>query len=103
MQFTAAFRASERAPVLQVVKTPPATMLAGVVAGLLMPDGPPPVFAAIAAMLVVQPSLNQSLTKGIERSVGVIAGVVLASALGIAFGDDSWVVLIAVVAALVLA
>ncbi|WP_235736036.1 FUSC family protein [Nocardioides alcanivorans] len=103
MQFTAAFRATKRAPLLQLVKTALATMLAWVIAGLLIPDGPPPVFAAIAAMLVVQPSLNQSLTKGVERSVGVIAGVTLASGLGIAFGDDPWVVLIAVVAALGLA
>lgn len=100
MRLTAAVRASKRPPLLQMVKTALATILAWVIAGLLIPEGPPPVFAAIAAMLVVQPSLNQSLTKGIERSVGVIAGVVLASLLGIAFGDASWVVLIAVAAAL---
>lgn len=103
MRFTEALRASERPPLLQMVKTALATMLAWVVADLLITDGPPPVFAAIAAMLVVQPSLNQSLTKGVERSVGVIAGVVLASGLAIAFGDDSWVVLVAVSAALALA
>lgn len=100
MRFTAAFRATEREPLLQLVKTALATTLAWVVADFLVPDGPPPVFAAIAAMLVVQPSLNQSLTKGVERSVGVIAGVVLASALAVMFGDSSWVVLVAVVAAL---
>ncbi|QIX26658.1 FUSC family protein [Nocardioides sp. JQ2195] len=103
MRFTDAFRASERAPLLQMVKTALATMLAWIVAGLAIPDGPPPVFAAIAAMLVVQPSLNQSLFKGIERSVGVIAGVVLASGLSIAFGGASWVVLLAVSASLALA
>lgn len=37
-----------------------------------------PVFAAIAALLVVAPSVNQSLGKGIERSFGVLGGVVLA-------------------------
>lgn len=37
-----------------------------------------PVFAAIAALLVVAPSVNQSLGKGIERSIGVLGGVVLA-------------------------
>ncbi|KRF17227.1 hypothetical protein ASG90_07930 [Nocardioides sp. Soil797] len=103
MRFLAAFRASERAPLLQVVKTALATTLAWVVADFAIPDGPPPVFAAIAAMLVVQPSLNQSLFKGIERSVGVIAGVVLASGLSIAFGGDTWVVLVAVTASLALA
>lgn len=102
MRFTAAFRATQRAPALQVVKTAVATVLAWVVCDLLL-DGPPPIFAAIAAMLVVQPSLNQSLEKGVERSVGVIAGVLLASGLGIAFGNATWVVLVSVVAALGLA
>lgn len=97
-----AVRAPTRGPVLQLVKTALATMLAWVIAGLLITDGPPPVFAAIAAMLVVQPSLHQSFTKGIERSVGVIAGVALATLLAMAFGGASWVVLIAVTAALVL-
>lgn len=100
MRFTAAFRATEREPLLQLVKTALATTLAWVIAELLVPDGPPPIFAAIAAMLVVQPSLNQSVTKGVERSVGVIAGVALASAASLAFGDNSWVILLAVVAAL---
>lgn len=100
MRMTAAFRENKRAPLLQMVKTALATILAWVVTGLLIPDGPPPVFAAIAAMLVVQPSLNQSLTKGVERSVGVIAGVLLATGLGMAFGEDSWVVIVAVAAAL---
>lgn len=103
MRITAAFRASERGPLLQMVKTALATMLAWIVAELVIPDGPPPVFAAIAAMLVVQPSLNQSLLKGVERSVGVIAGVVLASGLAIAFGEHTWVVLLAVSASLALA
>ncbi|CAM3953215.1 FUSC family protein [Janibacter anophelis] len=102
MALTGAVRAAKRDPLLQMVKTALATILAWVVSDLLIPDGPPPVFAAIAAMLVVQPSLNQSLTKGVERSAGVVAGVVLATLLGMAFGDASWVVLVAVTAALVL-
>jgi uncharacterized membrane protein YgaE (UPF0421/DUF939 family) len=100
MRLTSAVRASKRDPLLQTVKTALATSLAWVVAGMLTPDGPPPVFAAIAAMLVVQPSLNQSLTKGVERSVGVIAGVILATLLGMAFSTGSLVVIVAVTAAL---
>lgn len=102
MRLTAAVRAPKRDPLLQAVKTALATILAWVVSELLISDGPPPVFAAIAAMLVVQPSLNQSLTKGVERSAGVVAGVMLATGLGLAFGDASWVVLVAVSAALLL-
>ncbi|MGO4244758.1 aromatic acid exporter family protein, partial [Janibacter sp. RAF20_2_2] len=99
MRLTAAVRASARDPLLQVVKTVLATIVAWVVCDLLIPDGPPPVFGAIAAMLVVQPSLNQSLAKGVERSVGVVAGVLLATGMGVVLGTSAWVVLLAVTAA----
>ncbi|MCS0499750.1 FUSC family protein [Protaetiibacter mangrovi] len=102
MRVLATFRASRRQPWLQVAKSAVATIVAWLVAGWLIP-GPLPVFAAIAALLVVQPSLNQSVAKAIERSVGVVAGVVIASALALAFGQATWVVLVAVVAALAVA
>ncbi|MFB8386024.1 aromatic acid exporter family protein [Microbacterium sp. NPDC055910] len=102
MRMTAAFRAPRRAPALQVAKSALATIAAWLVAGWLV-DGPPPVFAAIAALLVVQPSVNQSLTKALERSIGVIAGVTVASALGILLGGSTWVILLATVVALLLA
>ncbi|GAA2574836.1 FUSC family protein [Microbacterium binotii] len=95
-------RATQRAPLLLVVKSAVATVAAWLLAQWLIP-GPPPVFAAIAAVLVVQPSLNQSFTRAIERSVGVIAGVLLASALGLAFGNSTWVVLLAACAGLLVA
>jgi uncharacterized membrane protein YccC len=85
-----------------VLKSAVATIAAWLVAGALFPETLP-VFAAIAALLVVQPSLNQSLSKAVERSVGVIAGVVVASLLALAFGQATWVVLAAILAALVLA
>ncbi|MFI8594861.1 aromatic acid exporter family protein [Microbacterium sp. NPDC078428] len=99
---TSAFRAAQRAPLLQVTKSAVATAIAWVFAGWLI-QGPPPVFAAIAALLVVQPSLNQSFAKAIERSVGVIAGVAVASLLGVLLGESAWVVVIAIVAALLVA
>jgi len=102
MKLTAGIRANQRSPILQVAKSAIATAAAWLIAGALIP-GPPPVFAAIAALLVVQPSLNQSLTKAVERSVGVIAGVVIASLLGIAFGGGTWVILLATVVALLVA
>ncbi|WP_400996863.1 aromatic acid exporter family protein [Agromyces sp. GXQ0307] len=102
MRFSERFRATKRAPILQVLKSAVATVAAWLIAGWLIP-GPLPVFAAIAALLVVQPSVNQSLGKAIERSIGVIAGVVIASALGLIFGPNSWVILVAILVALVAA
>jgi len=102
MRFSERFRATKRAPILQVLKSAVATVGAWLLAGWLIP-GPLPVFAAIAALLVVQPSVNQSLGKAIERSVGVIAGVAIASALGLVFGPNSWVILVAILVALVAA
>ncbi|GAA2071470.1 aromatic acid exporter family protein [Microbacterium hatanonis] len=102
MRVTASFRSARRTPFLQVSKSAIATIAAWLLAGWLVP-GPLPVFAAIAALLVVQPSLNQSLTRAVERSVGVIAGVIVASALGIALGSSTWVILIAAAVALLAA
>ena len=51
----------------------------------------------------MQPSLNQSLTKALERSIGVFAGVVIASILGILLGDGTWVIILATVVALFIA
>ncbi|MFG6477023.1 aromatic acid exporter family protein [Microbacterium sp. P06] len=102
MRVTASFRSARRTPFLQVAKSAIATIAAWLVAGALVP-GPPPVFAAIAALLVVQPSLNQSLTRALERSVGVIAGVIVASALGIALGSSTWVILVTAAVALLVA
>ncbi|WP_347354600.1 FUSC family protein [Intrasporangium sp.] len=73
MRVTATFRANRRSPLLQVLKSAVATVAAWLLAGWLLP-GPLPVFAAIAALLVVQPSLNQSFAKAVERTVGVIVG-----------------------------
>lgn len=102
MKVLATFRQARRQPLLQVAKSAVATIAAWLLAGWLIP-GPLPVFAAIAALLVVQPSVNQSVAKAIERSVGVVAGVVIASALALAFGQATWVVLLAVAAALAVA
>ncbi|MDQ1583841.1 MAG: hypothetical protein QOF36_1895 [Microbacteriaceae bacterium] len=61
-----------------------------------------PIFAAIAAILVVQPSVNQSIGRAVERSIGVIVGVLVAYGIGVAFGETSWIVLLAVVLAIFL-
>lgn len=95
-------RSARRVPLLQVVKSAASTIAAWLIAGWLVP-GPLPVFAAIAALLVVQPSVNQSLAKALERSVGVIVGVVIALVLSLFLGPQSWVVLLAIVVAMLVA
>lgn len=88
-----------RNPLLQVLKTAAAAAIAWTV-GLILLPGQLPVFAAVAAIIVVQPSVNQTFAKGLERTVGVIAGVVVASLTQLALGDSAWVVLIAIVVSL---
>lgn len=97
-----AFRASRRIPLLQVLKAIVATVGAWLIAGWLI-QGPAPVFGAIAALLVVQPSIDQSLQKAIERSIGVVVGVGVASGLQLLLGDAAWVVLVAIAAAMLVA
>lgn len=102
MRITATFRATRRVPLLQVLKSAVATIAAWLVAGWLVP-GELPVFAAIAALLVVQPSVNQSFGKAVERSVGVVLGVIVATGLSLAFGQSTWVILVAIAVAMLVA
>ncbi|NQX26201.1 FUSC family protein [Microbacteriaceae bacterium VKM Ac-2854] len=99
MSVTASFLVPKRPPALQLLKTALATVLAWLVAGLIFPETLP-VFGAIAALLVVAPSVNQSLGKALERSIGVIAGVIVGSVIGGLFGDRSFIVIVAIVAAI---
>jgi uncharacterized membrane protein YgaE (UPF0421/DUF939 family) len=101
MRLIASLRASTRSPLLQVLKTSVAAILSWLLCNLLLGQ-PLPIFAAIAALLVVQPSVNQSLSKGVERSLGVIAGVLLAYGAGLLFGRATWVVLGVIVLSLLL-
>lgn len=102
MRLTSTVRATSRIPLLQVSKVAVATVLAWIVAELLLP-GQLPVFATIAALLVVQPSVNQTLGKAIERSLGVIVGVLVAYGITLLFHGASWIVLLAIVVAIFLA
>ncbi|PWC05255.1 FUSC family protein [Agromyces badenianii] len=102
MGVTDTFRASKRVPILQVAKASAATIAAWLVAGWLIP-AQLPVFAAIAALLVVQPSVNQSFGKAIERSIGVILGVLIATVASLVFGQNSWIILVTIVIAMLVA
>ena len=98
----ASLRQQAHGPLLQVVKTSIATIIAWIVSSLVVQEAAP-IFAAIAALLVVQPSVTQSLAKGLERSLGVVLGVVLAFTAGQVFGSSSVVILGAIVASLLVA
>jgi uncharacterized membrane protein YgaE (UPF0421/DUF939 family) len=102
MRSIVSLRASSRGPLLQVLKTSVAAIVSWLLCNLLLGQ-PVPIFAAIAALLVVQPSVNQSLAKGIERSVGVVFGVLLAYGAALLFGHSSWIVLGVIVVSLLLA
>lgn len=91
-----------RSPILQVLKTSLAAVLSWLVASWAL-SVPTPIFAGIAALLVVQPSVNQTLLKGVERSLGVIGGVVIAWIAGVVFGQESWVILLVIVVSLLIA
>lgn len=95
-------QAKARGPLLQVLKTSVAAIAAWLSCNLVLGQ-PAPIFATIAALLVVQPSVNQSLIKGVERSVGVIFGVLLAFVAGALFGSATWVVLAVILVSLLLA
>lgn len=98
----ARLRSSSRTPLLQVVKTAVAVVAAVLLCQVVI-NGPFPTFAAIAALLVVQPSINQSFVKGLERSAGVVLGVLLATGLHFLLGDSVWVVLLVIVVAILIA
>lgn len=86
---------SERAPLIQVLKAVAASVLTWFVCLLFFPDQLP-LFGAIAALLCVQESVDQSLTRGVERVVGVLLGVSVAMGAGALFGAQSWLFIAAI-------
>ncbi|SKA93565.1 Aromatic acid exporter family member 1 [Agreia bicolorata] len=98
-RYVRVLQADDRAPLLQIVKTGVAASLAWIVCLAILP-AQVPVFGAIAAIIVVQPSVNQSFAKALERTVGVIVGVVIAYLVGLAFGPSTWIILLSIILAL---
>lgn len=99
MSIVSNVQAKKRIPFLQITKTLVATVAAWFLALLVYPDQIP-IFAAIAAIIVVQPSINQSLGKAIERSTGVILGVALALAASLVLGSHGWLVILTIIVAM---
>lgn len=55
-----------------------------------------PIFGAIAALLVMQDNVDESLTKGLERVIGVLIGVSVAIGAGSLFGNQPWLFIAAI-------
>jgi len=102
VSLVATVQAKKRLPILQIVKTIGAGVIAWYLAEFTLGDTKP-VFATIAALIVVQPSVNQSLGRALERSVGAVLGVALAFAMVLVFGDYGWVALLAMSSGILLA
>ena len=89
------FTASERVPLVQVMKSTLAAGITWFLCLLIFPEQLP-IFGAIAALLCVQESIDQSLTRGVERVVGVLLGVSVALGAGALFGAQAWLFLAAI-------
>ncbi|WP_075200931.1 FUSC family protein [Leucobacter celer] len=100
-RLTSRIRAEQRTPLIQVVKTLASMIIAWFTCLLVFPDQLP-IFGAIAALLVVQDNVDQSLSKGLERVVGVLLGVAVALLTGEFLGQHSWLFIAALVAGLAL-
>lgn len=98
-RLTGRFTVAARPSVMQLVKTAAAAILTWFVCLIFFP-GELPIFGAIAALIVVQESVNQSLTKGIERVVGVLFGVSVALGAAALFGAQSWLFIAAILVAM---
>jgi uncharacterized membrane protein YgaE (UPF0421/DUF939 family) len=94
-------RGKKRLPVLQMLKTIAAAVAAWYLTLLIIPDEKP-IFSVMAAIIVVQPSVNQSLGRALERSIGTILGVVVALGASMAFGAPGWLVILAITVAIFL-
>ena len=96
---TGRFTVKVRPSLLQHLKAAAAAILTWFVCLAIFPDQMP-IFGAIAALLVMQESIDQSLTRGIERVVGVFIGVSLAIGAGALFGQQSWLFILAIIVAM---
>jgi uncharacterized membrane protein YccC len=92
----------ERLPMVQVGKTALAATLAWGVMEVGFTHAVP-FFAALAALLCVQPSVRQSLSRAVERTGGVIAGVLVAFTFGHLLGVNTWSVGLLLLASLLIA
>lgn len=95
-RLTNRFTVPVRPSLLQLLKGAAAAIMTWFVCLALFPSQLP-IFGAIAALIVMQESIDQSLTRGIERVVGVLLGVSVALGAGAIFGPQSWLFIAAII------
>ncbi|QYM76031.1 aromatic acid exporter family protein [Leucobacter luti] len=96
---TGRFTVQVRPSWYQLAKGAAAAILAWFVCLLIFPEQLP-IFGAIAALIVMQDNVDQSLTRGIERVVGVLVGISVALGAGALFGQQSWLFIAAIIVAM---
>jgi hypothetical protein len=89
-----------RSPRLPTLKSTVGAVLAYVAAGPL--PGEAPVLAPLTALLVIQSTLYETLTSGVQRVGSVVAGVLVAVGLSTVFGLTWWSLGLVVLAALLI-
>lgn len=96
---TGRFTVKVRPSWLQLAKAAAAAILTWFVCGAIFSEQLP-LFGAIAALLVMQDNIDLSLTRGIERVVGVLIGVSVAMGAAALFGSQPWLFILAIIVAM---
>lgn len=100
-EFLLRVRTRGRSAATRAARMTGATVAAFVVAELVGLRDPPPIIAALTALLVVQATLTSTLLNGVQRVASVVAGVALAVVV-VALAGLTWWSLAALVAASIL-
>ncbi|UOQ60767.1 FUSC family protein [Leucobacter rhizosphaerae] len=95
-RLTGRFTVPMRPSLLQLLKGAASAILTWFVCLAIFPEQLP-IFGAIAALIVMQDNIDQSLTRGIERVVGVLLGVSVALGAGAVFGPQAWLFIAAII------
>ena len=90
-----------RSAVFRAARLTGASVAAFLVAEALGLDDPPPLVAALTALLVVQATASSTMSSGVERVLSVVAGVALAIAFSALVGLTWWSLAILVAASIV--
>ena len=90
-----------RSAFLRAARLTGAAVAAYLVAEAVGLDDPPPLVAALTALLVVQATASSTLSSGVERVLSVVAGVALAVAFSALVGLTWWSLAILVAASIV--